>query len=302
MVTFKQLEALQWIAQLGGFEAAASKLYTTQSAVSKRIQELESAFGTQLFDRSRRGARLTEKGQEMVALAEELLNQRSFFIERFSQPGVLKRRVRIGVTELTAMTWLPSLVRLIQQNYPKVTLEPDVDMSVNLTNKLATDRIDLIVVPDTFFDSHFTKLTLGQVENAWMCKPGLIRRSTGKRLSLTELDDHTVLIQGELSGSGIVYDHWLTSQGVAFRNVISTNSLVANVGLAIAGLGVSYFPVRCVSDLITRGLLVMLRTDPPLPKVNYVAMYRNDRGGTLIPSIAGLARQSCNFSGLFQGQ
>jgi DNA-binding transcriptional LysR family regulator len=40
MVTLKQLEALYWIGQLGTFERAATKLSTTQSTISKRIQEL----------------------------------------------------------------------------------------------------------------------------------------------------------------------------------------------------------------------------------------------------------------------
>ena len=40
----QQMEALYWIVQLGSFEAASSRLNTTQSAVSKRIQELERAF------------------------------------------------------------------------------------------------------------------------------------------------------------------------------------------------------------------------------------------------------------------
>lgn len=69
-MTFKQLEALFWIAELGGFSQAALKLHTTQSAVSKRVQELELLFDTALFDRSQRSARLTEKGEEMFVLAK----------------------------------------------------------------------------------------------------------------------------------------------------------------------------------------------------------------------------------------
>mgnify|MGYP006212274465 CR=1 FL=1 len=49
---------------------------------------------------------------------------------------VMERRVRIGVTEMTAMTWLPRLVNLIQRYYPKVIIEPDVDTSVQLRDKM----------------------------------------------------------------------------------------------------------------------------------------------------------------------
>ena len=62
MFTFKQLEAVYWVVKTGGFAQAASKLHTTQSAISKRVHDLEELFDTPLFDRSQRNAHLTEKG------------------------------------------------------------------------------------------------------------------------------------------------------------------------------------------------------------------------------------------------
>ena len=69
MITLKQIEAIYWIVELGSFEAAAAKLNMSQSAISKRVQELEDAFGVSIFDRSKRTARLTQKGIELHALS-----------------------------------------------------------------------------------------------------------------------------------------------------------------------------------------------------------------------------------------
>src|SRR5438034_9513 len=124
VMTFKQLEAIYWVARLGGFAQAATKLHTTQSAISKRVQELESLFDTPLFDRTLRTARLTDKGEEMFAVAQRLLGQRDTAVEQFLRPEVIERRLRLGVTELTAMTWLPRLVQRIESFYPKVVIEP----------------------------------------------------------------------------------------------------------------------------------------------------------------------------------
>ncbi|KJK21190.1 hypothetical protein UB46_28710 [Burkholderiaceae bacterium 16] len=45
-------------------------------------------------------------------------------------------RVRhIGLTELIALTWFPSLVRKLKGVYPQVTLQPDVDLSASLRDK-----------------------------------------------------------------------------------------------------------------------------------------------------------------------
>ena len=42
MLTFKQIEALYWTVRLGTFSASAQKLHTTQSAITKRIKDLEN--------------------------------------------------------------------------------------------------------------------------------------------------------------------------------------------------------------------------------------------------------------------
>lgn len=56
------------------------KLNMSQSAISKRIQELEDAFDMPIFDRSKRSARLTEKGTELFEQATEILRQRDYLL------------------------------------------------------------------------------------------------------------------------------------------------------------------------------------------------------------------------------
>ena len=219
-MTFKQLEALYWIGELGSFALAAQKLHTSQSAVSKRVHELELAFDTALFDRTQRSARLTDKGEEMFMLAKGLLEQRDAAVEQFGRVEVIERRVRIGVTELTAMTWLPRWVELIQLHYPKVTLEPDVDSSVNLREKVLADELDLVIVPDAFADTRVPTKRVGQVESAWMCKPGLV--DAGRPIRLHALARHRMLLQGTRSGTGLLYDSWMKNGLVRERDLAVT--------------------------------------------------------------------------------
>ncbi|QEI09535.1 LysR family transcriptional regulator [Pigmentiphaga aceris] len=297
-MTFKQLEALYWINRLGSFAAAAARLHTTQSAISKRVHELESEFDTPLFDRTQRQARLTDKGQEMVVIAERLLKQRDMAIEQFGRPDVVQRRFRIGVTELTALTWLPKLVSAIQLNYPKVTLEPDVDMSVKLKEKLLADEVDLIVVPDAVLDSRFGYESLATVDNVWMCKPGLV--PTENVLRIHELARLPLLTQGDRSGTGVNYMRWFHSLGVEPDNTISSNSLIALLGLTVSGLGVSYLPRACMEPMLKNGLLSVVRTNPPLPNIRYIAMYKRDVQSPLTAAVTMMAQECCDFTRMFQ--
>ena len=293
MVTFKQLEAVYWISNLGSFSSAADKLNTTQSAISKRVQELEKQFSIELFDRTGRAPKLTEKGVEIVAYARSLLQERDHFVERASSTQVLLSQFRLGVTELTAMTWLPQLVASIRSAYPRVTIEPEVELSTILYKRLMADTLDLIVVPNVFNSPGCTAIPLRSVENAWMATPELCRDDGP--LSLEELSRFTMLIQGERSGTGIAYGRLLTRHKVAPTKTIVCESLIAQIGFTLSGLGVSYLPVSGTRSLLERGKLRRLPVQEPLPEILYTVLYRNDRTSNFKTAVSTLAQQCCTY-------
>jgi len=294
VITLRQLTALHWIERLGTFERAAEHLHTTQSAISKRVQELESTTGLQLFDRSQRGARLTATGEELLVIAREMLTLAERITTLKDGRHVVARRLRLGVTELTALTWLPRLVSRLVQDFPGLIVEPEVDMSRNLHEKLMDDLVDLIIIPDTFTAPEVTAVPLGIVENAWMAAPGMITQ-TGV-LELAELAKYPILVQGKRSGSGLFVNKWLSAMGVDLPKVLSSDSLTAMLGLTAAGLGVTYLPLECFRPLVDEGKLTIIKTDPELPLVPYMAMYRNDRPSAFITEVASRAAQLCDFS------
>ncbi|NWA24906.1 LysR family transcriptional regulator [Pseudomonas gingeri] len=296
MITLKQLEAIYWIVQLGSFEAASMKLNMSQSAISKRVQELEDAFDVPIFDRSKRSARLTEKGEELFECAVEMLRQRDYLLERVSSKESLVRRYRVGVTELTALTWLPALVEQIRAAYPKVALEPSIELSSELFKKLENDQLDLIIVPDIFSDSRFVSTALKSVENVWMSAPDLY--ADDEPMDLQSLASYTVLTQGGSSGTGLIYERWLAEHNVRLNKTLISNYLVAQVGLTISGVGISYLPRECLAPLIEQGRLKVIQTPSPLPQIRYTAVHRADRLQGLSLEIARLAEQCCDFSRL----
>jgi DNA-binding transcriptional LysR family regulator len=296
MLNYKQMEALYWIVKLGSFEASASKLNTSQSAISKRIHELETTFDLQVFDRTHRTARLTEKGEEMFAYAKELLDRREQIVQAISAKEVLVRRLRLGVTELTALTWLPSLVAAIKREYPKVVVEAEVELSATLRDRLAADTVDIIIAPRVEPTEAFVTAKLQSVQNAWMCIPSLVPE--GGKIPLTKIGQFPLLMQGSQSGTGLTYARFLQKHGVSYPRMSSSNNLVAQIGLTLSGLGISYLPQACLQYLVDEGKLGVIETTPPLPPVEYVAMYRTRHALSLNAEIAKLAATWCNFNAL----
>ncbi|MEO9650432.1 MAG: LysR family transcriptional regulator [Roseobacter sp.] len=292
-ITLKQLETLYWIVELGTFERAAARLSATQSAVSKRVQELERGTQIEIFNRNQRGAKLTSKGEELYEVAKKMLALHDQILEMRSAKRLQSRSLKIGVTELVASTWFPQFVAATRERLPQVKLEPKVAMSRDLMSDLEQDKFDLIVISETFTLPDFVTVPIAAVEHHWVAQKGLVTGKTS--VSYLELAEHTVLVQGQLSGSGLFLNRWLKQQGVMFPEILVCDSMTALLGLAVAGLGVTYVPHHFCKGLIEEGKLEVINAEVPLPPVPYVAVYREDKPHALVQEVTEVAVSSANF-------
>lgn len=72
-MNLRQLRMLCAIAEEGSFTAAAERVHTVQSNVTKRMHELESELGHVLFVRHRDGTTLTAAGLRFLGYARRVL-------------------------------------------------------------------------------------------------------------------------------------------------------------------------------------------------------------------------------------
>ncbi len=70
---FNDLYAFRALMEYGSFRLAAESICLSQSALSRRIEKLETALGSQLFDRTTRQVTLTRCGQNFAERSEQLL-------------------------------------------------------------------------------------------------------------------------------------------------------------------------------------------------------------------------------------
>lgn len=294
MITLRQLKALHWIAVLGTFERAADRLNTTQSAISKRVQELELSVGRPIFDRSQRGARLTEEGEHVLALAQQMLELEERIMAVGHGGTVPASRLRLGVTELTTYTWLPTLIGALKEQYSSLTIETDVGASRDLFTRLQDDNLDLVIIAETFTDPDVTAVHLAEVANTWLARPGLVTED--RPLTLAELGAYPILLQGRRSGAGLSVHRWMKAQGAVFPQMVLSDNMMTMLGLTVAGMGIANFPRHCFDRLIVEGKLVEIQVTPALPNMPYAAMYKNNRPSALIENVVKTAGRVCNFT------
>ena len=292
-LTFKQLEAFYFAVTLTSFSAAATRLHTTQSAISKRVAELETDIGERVLHRTPQGLLPTPVGHRLLPLAEETLRLRER-IEAETRPSqALRGTFRVGTTELIALTWLTRLIQSLRADHPELVVEPVVDAGLHLFEDLKANRIDLALLPGTYWGEGFRTLAVGSVEDLWMASPSL--DIPLRPLLPSEFALYPVLEQSVGSAKNQFFEAWRAQHGFQFNKVFSTNSLTVLRELTIAGLGISQLALEYFSDDIEAGLLRVVESDPRPPRMVYSGVWRGDRFSPALELIARRAALVCDF-------
>lgn len=294
MTTLKQIEAFYWAANLGSFSIAAERLHVTQSSLSKRIAELEHAVGSPLFDRSGQRARLTEAGQRLVPVAGKMLELKEQLRSEVQAPSGLSGVCRFGVSELVSLTWLPEFTRKVNSEHPALVLEPYVDLARHLERKVHRGELDFSIAPGPGSDQGVSGTVVGRVDFTWVAAPSRIGRR--KLLRRADLERHPVITMTEGSGLTRAIETWSAEQGITLQRTVRCNSLMAIVALVLADTGISFLPTTFMAPWVEEGTLAALKSDPPLPSLNYFFFQRTDDGRALLDVMRGIVLQVADFA------
>ncbi|RTY78131.1 LysR family transcriptional regulator [Pseudomonas veronii] len=135
----KHLRAFVTLAQELHFGRAAQQLSIVQPALSMQIKLLEEELGVRLFERSRHSVALTEVGLIFLPEARATLHQAAHAadVARASGRGEIGR-VRLGFVSSVLPELLPTLIRSLHQQFPRIELElkdmPGPDQTAALKN------------------------------------------------------------------------------------------------------------------------------------------------------------------------
>ena len=300
MFTLKQVEAFYHIVMTGSFSRAAEQLNTTQSTVSKRIQQLEALSATPLIDRGARGnttsqtVPLTPRGEQFFEIACEIRRISGAANERLGTVRVPKK-IHLGVTNLTAFTWLAPLFQLIQAQDELLEIIIHVETSPGLFERFSKHALDYVIVPSLFKRFQYSSAEVGAVEFNWSASEIL---NVPDDLKLRSLLDYVILTHDESSGAGLMFSKWLVERELSSVRKRESTNLMTLVGLTVSGIGISYLP-SCFESLLAGKKVKTLTSLPALPSVPYVILHRGENG-ELDDVVVDCAQRCCQFSVPFQ--
>ena len=133
------------IADTGSFTKAALAVGRTQSALSLQIKKLEENLGCELFNRGARKATLTEQGEIFSSYARRIIQLQLEVYSRLKEPDI-EGEIRFGTPEDFATHYLPEVLALFRKHHPRIQLNVDCDLTLNLLEGFQQEKYDLILV------------------------------------------------------------------------------------------------------------------------------------------------------------
>jgi len=259
-ITLKQLEAFAFVVDTGTFRAAATALGTTQPNISSRISALEAALDVTLLYRDAGSVSLTEKGRDLLVLTRNILRGGENLLEAAGRQDLIDERLRLGVTELVACTWLQTFLRLLRQEYPNLRVELEVDLSHKIEERLREGRINLALQNGPFAFQATGEQALAKEPYVWVANTDLAGELAGGT-SVARFFDKAVLTHARHTSAAHALHELAATQGYDAGKIIHSSALSACLPMVNEGLGVALLPQSLVSEEMKNGRLKPLNSD-----------------------------------------
>jgi len=141
------LRSLVAVADAGTITEAAGALHVSQSALSRRLQQLEADLGTELLVRGRQGVELTALGRETVEEGRSIVAHYDRVRHNIvAQQNLESGTVRIGGGATVTSFVLPARIAEFQAEHPGIRFYVKEAGSSEIAAAVANDDLELGVV------------------------------------------------------------------------------------------------------------------------------------------------------------
>lgn len=247
------------VAEEGNLTRAATRVFVSQPALTKQVQQLEKKLGQRLFTRSRAGMALTDAGRALLAAAPAVL---AAWDDAVSELQHAARVLRVGFIGSGANEATPRIIAEFERRLPDWKVEMRQAAWTNPSAGLATGEVDVAFVRLPFPGEERFHVEVLFTEPRWIALPDAHPLAGREEIAFEELWDEAFVAAPAETGAW--RDHWLAAgerEGVPRIGAVTEQpddwltAIAAGRGIAIcpasaarfyARPGVSYRPLNGV--------------------------------------------------------
>jgi DNA-binding transcriptional LysR family regulator len=284
---FAVVEAFVAVVQFGGFTRAADALHLSQPALSRRIALLEGDLGQAVFERGRRGARLTDAGRTFLPHAQAALaclRDGTAAVQALAQGEA--GRLTLAIVGTLASTELTARLRRFHDDHPRlqVLLRTGNSAEVSGLVRRGEATLGLRYFPDPASDVVSRDLYR---EPLVVVAAAGHRLAGARRIAPERLRDESWVAFPPRRGTapdpyGQVVARSLAAAGLDGSPVVVIDSLTAQKRLVEAGFGLAMVPESSVREELA--LETLRRVDVPALRATIGVTLIHRKGAFLSPA------------------
>ena len=235
-----QLRYFVAVAETGGFVRAARRCGVTQPSLSQQIRKLEDELGAGLFDRSSRGAVLTEAGRALLPRAERILAEVRETIAGVKEDVEAGRGpLAVGAIPTMAPYLMPPVLSRFLRERPDCELTVREDLTERLIEAVVDHELEAAVMSTPVDHPALHVQVVGR-------EPLLVVAPAGyplpDRMRVEDLTDEPAVVLHEVHCLGQQIADFCSTARVRRRIVCRSTQLPTVLSLVELGLGISIVP------------------------------------------------------------
>lgn len=266
------LECFVAVADTGSFTKAAIRMKRTQSAMTQQISSLEKKLDTRLFDRGKKLG-LTQDGTMFLPYALRMIAIYHEIIDRFKHPE-LDGEVRVGIPEDFADRFLADVLADFSRIHPRIFLNVQCGLSLNLYEQFKNKMLDLVLVKMTSPEDFPFGVEIWTEPLVWVGKEGVIHQLNAEQPVPLVLAPEPCVYRSRAIAA-------LEQQGIRWRMVYSSPSYAGTIAAVRANMGVTVLPIT----MIPKELVKIQDLLPSLPDIHVSLIRQNGKDSPAIDSL-----------------
>jgi LysR family nitrogen assimilation transcriptional regulator len=264
-VEFLDLQYFVSIAESGSFTKSALQNNMAQSALSRRVRDLEVELGTALFYRNGRGVVLTDAGEVFLARARGLLAEREALRQDMrASVSELDGTVKLAVPPSVGLVLLAPLLRQIRADLPRVRMRVMEGFSGHVAEWLAAGKVDLAVLYKMKASALLDAEHLLFEDMFLISAPDAPPLGVANGVSVAELAGEELVLPGPPHGLRMLVEEAAAKAGVTLNVSIELETLPTIHDLVGSGGIRTILPLTAVSRELQAGRLVAQRITPAI--------------------------------------
>lgn len=214
-----RLKVFQSVAKNLSFTKASQDLFISQPAITKHIQELESAYQTRLFDRQGSKICLTESGKLLLEHCERILEDyKRLEYEMHLLHNEYKGGLKLGASSTISQYVLPPLLASFIKKFPHISLSLTNGNTREIETALQEHNIDLGLVEGVFRLPNLKYTTFLEDELVAVIRTGS-KLPVGDEITPEELLNLPLVLRERGSGTLDVFERALLQHNIKLASL-----------------------------------------------------------------------------------